>query len=76
MSGWHDFQGVNAGYVAELYDRYRRDPVSVEPSVRAEFDRLAPRSDAGRRGASRTGEYSAADVRAVVGVVNLAECIR
>ena len=25
----HDFQGVNAAYVAELFDRYREDPASA-----------------------------------------------
>ena len=34
----HDFQGVNAAYVAELYDRYRQDPDSVDAATRAEFD--------------------------------------
>ena len=33
-----DFQGVNAAYVAELYDRYRQDPSSVDPATRAAFD--------------------------------------
>ena len=43
----HDFQGVNAAYVAELYDRYRQDPNSVDAATRAEFDAgLIP----GRRG--------------------------
>jgi 2-oxoglutarate decarboxylase len=30
---------VNAGYVADLYERYRRDPASVDPSWRAAFDK-------------------------------------
>jgi 2-oxoglutarate dehydrogenase E1 component len=29
---------VNAGYVADLYEQYRRDPSSVEPEWRAMFD--------------------------------------
>ncbi len=29
---------VNAGYVADLYDRYRADPASVDPEWRARFD--------------------------------------
>ena len=38
MSGWQDFQGVNAGYLAELYERYRRDPQSVDAETRAFFE--------------------------------------
>ena len=29
MDFWHDFHGPNAGYILELYDRYRADPGSV-----------------------------------------------
>ena len=29
---------VNAGYVADLYDRYRADPSSVDPAWRSLFD--------------------------------------
>ncbi len=35
---WTDFQGVNAGYLAELHERYQRDPSSVAADVRAFFD--------------------------------------
>ena len=70
----HDFQGVNAAYVAELYDRYRQDPASVDAATRAEFDAgLIP--DAEVTAAPR-GIVERADVAEVVGTVNLAECIR
>jgi 2-oxoglutarate dehydrogenase E1 component len=39
MSGWNDFQGVNAAYLAELFERYQRDPQSVDAATRAFFDR-------------------------------------
>jgi len=26
------FHGLNAGYVLELYERYRQDPASVDPT--------------------------------------------
>ena len=29
---------VNAGYVADLYEQYRRDPASVDPEWRSLFD--------------------------------------
>ena len=34
-SGPHDFQGVNAAYIEELYERFLRDPHSVDASARA-----------------------------------------
>src|SRR5579884_1229930 len=34
-----EFLGPNAGYVLELYDRYLRDPSSVDPRTRALFER-------------------------------------
>jgi 2-oxoglutarate dehydrogenase E1 component len=73
MSGWQDFQGVNAGYVAELYERYREDPSAVDPATRAAFERLAPP----REGPAAPPEGAAAPaLRVVVGAVNLAESIR
>jgi 2-oxoglutarate dehydrogenase E1 component len=62
-------QGVNAGYVFELYERYRRNPDSVDAATRAVFDawRPADPSDA---------PASSADVHTIVGAANLAECIR
>ena len=30
MDSWHDFPGPNAGYILELYDRYRVDPGAVD----------------------------------------------
>lgn len=77
MSGWQDFQGVNAGYVAELYEQYRRDPASVDASVRALFERLGPPPADGPAPAaafSLTG--LATPVEKIVGAINLAESIR
>jgi 2-oxoglutarate dehydrogenase E1 component len=31
------FSGVNAGYVLELYEKYRRNPDSVDPATREAF---------------------------------------
>ena len=70
----HDFQGVNAAYVAELFDRYREDPASVDAATRAEFDAgLIPEAAVA---AAPGGIVDSADVAEVVGTVNLAECIR
>src|SRR5262245_7123091 len=36
------FHGPNAGYVLELYERYQRDPQSVDAATRAFFERWTP----------------------------------
>jgi 2-oxoglutarate dehydrogenase E1 component len=66
-----EFQGVNAGYVEELYDRYRDDPSSVDEASRKTFE-------AGWRpaGADTPPALLAPSTAAVVGAVNLADCIR
>ena len=40
------FPGVNAGYVLELYERYRQDPESVDPATRKAFEGWTPRERA------------------------------
>lgn len=69
MSLWDDFHGPNAGYVLELYDRYRQDPDSVDATTRAYFSWWTPPLD----GPSAT-LVSAVDK--IMGVVNLAQAIR
>ena len=73
MNG-REFQGVNAGYVEELYDRYRLDPSSVDDETRKAFESgwMPPVT---RRAAAPADELAPA-IAAVVGAVNLAECIR
>ncbi len=43
MNPWDQFTGVNAGYVHELYERYQRDPGSVDEATRAMFAGLVAR---------------------------------
>jgi 2-oxoglutarate dehydrogenase E1 component len=40
--GWEEFSGPNAAYLAELFERYSVDPGSVDPEIRAFFDRWGP----------------------------------
>src|SRR5260221_12815115 len=42
MNDLQTFYGPNAGYVLELYERYQRDPSSVDPATRAIFDTWSP----------------------------------
>ncbi len=56
MGDWQDFQGVNAGYVFELYERYRRDPNSVDAATRALFERWTPPAEDLAVTGARSGE--------------------
>src|SRR6187455_2310028 len=57
------FEGVNAGYVLELYERYRQNPESVDPATREAFKSWTP-SDlealAGPKGPALPGSNGAA----------------
>jgi 2-oxoglutarate dehydrogenase E1 component len=64
-----DFRGVNAGYVAELYERYRRDPASVDDAARAYFEQA-------EHTALWTSAAAQPDAAKIVGTVNLAASIR
>ncbi|HLI33732.1 MAG TPA: 2-oxoglutarate dehydrogenase E1 component [Terriglobia bacterium] len=73
IDDWSDFQGVNAGYVAELYERFRQDPNAVDAETRAFFEKSPPVKllSPGFRGAAPVAE-----VEKIVAAVNLAESIR
>ena len=68
------FPGVNAGYVFELYERYRQNPDSVDPATRAIFERWTPADAAPALAASVP--TTSATLQAAVGAANLAECVR
>jgi 2-oxoglutarate dehydrogenase E1 component len=42
MDNLRSFYGPNAGYVLDLYERYRQDPTSVDPDTRAIFAIWSP----------------------------------
>jgi 2-oxoglutarate dehydrogenase E1 component len=67
--------GVNAGYVLELYERYRQDPQSVDAATRAVFESWVP-ADAVRQEPAAATAGATGDMRVIVGAVNLAESIR
>ena len=67
------FHGLNAGYVLELYERYRQDPASVDPSSRAAFETWSPSDTSSPE---PDGPALPATVSAIVGAANLAESIR
>ncbi|HEV2499110.1 MAG TPA: 2-oxoglutarate dehydrogenase E1 component [Terriglobia bacterium] len=73
--GWRDFQGVNAGYVAELFERFQQDPNSVDAEARALFSQLPP-PDTASAALQVAGAQPTVMMAKVVAAVNLAQSIR
>ena len=71
MDIWHDFHGPNAGYILELYDRYRSDPKTVDPAARAYFEQWTPPTEE-----AVAPPKSMPAIDKIVGAVNLAQAIR
>ena len=69
-----EFTGVNAGYVIELYERYRQNPESVDPETRRAFESWTPPIDADVPQPQAIS--SGIPIQKIVGAANLAECIR
>ncbi len=69
------FGGVNAGYVLELYERFKQDPESVDPSTRAAFEGWNP-AELEPGGSQPAGAGVVANVDAVVAATLLADSIR
>src|SRR6478672_7626678 len=70
MGPWQEFSGLNRGYVLEAFERYRRNPASVDPETRALFDTWTPPSEESLEPAAGL------PLQKIVGAVNLAESIR
>lgn len=69
MDFWRDFPALNAGYIAELYERYRQNPNAVDAATRDYFARTTPASD------GHAVEPTIATEK-IVGVVELVHDIR
>src|SRR5687768_5113960 len=88
MNPWDQFTGANAGYVYELFERYQRDPSSVDEATRRAFaswtpsDPISASRSADLSAASAKAEASAGreggppDLHAGIAAFNLAESIR
>ena len=74
MDFWREFHGPNAGYVLDLYDRYKNDPASVDATIRAAFDQWPPPAD--DTGIAPCTQASGLETEKVMGAVNLATAIR
>jgi 2-oxoglutarate dehydrogenase E1 component len=79
MNPWDQFTGANAGYVQELYERYRQDPGSVDEATRQAFAQWAPPVEDGvAESAAGAGAPpgAAAELKAGLAAFKLAESIR
>ncbi len=72
MGPWEGFSGVNSGYVLELYERFRKDPSSVDPATRAIFEEWTPPQEVAAAAAPAEG----LPARVAVDAVHLAQSIR
>jgi 2-oxoglutarate dehydrogenase E1 component len=72
MGPWEGFSGINRGYVLELYERFRKDPSSVDPATRAIFEQWTPPQEA----AEPSAEAEGVPLRVAVNAVHLAQSIR
>jgi 2-oxoglutarate dehydrogenase E1 component len=81
MANWGDVTGLNRGYVLELYEKFRRDPASVDADTRELFRRWTPPGAGEEEGADASAPPPSipSDPRPLqkaVGAVNLAQSIR
>ena len=76
MNPWDQFTGANAGYVYELFERYQRDPSSVDEATRRAFANWTPTDPAPGTAAAVALRPSAPDLQAAIAAFNLAESIR
>ena len=76
MNPWDQFTGVNAGYVYELYERYQRDPSSVDEATRRAFAPGRRDVEPACRSAAAEGRPARPDARPRIAAFNLAESIR
>src|SRR4051812_31978719 len=77
MNPRDQFTGVNAGYVYELYERYQRNPESVDESTRAMFAHWSPEIEGVPSAAiGAPGSTTPGDLTTAIAAFNLAESIR
>ena len=76
MNPWDQFTGANAGYVYELFERYQRDPSSVDEATRRAFASWIPEDPFQSRDVAPLSTSATADLQAGIATFNLAESIR
>ena len=73
MGPWQGFSEINRGYVLELYERFRKDPSSVDPASRAIFEQWTPPYETAE---PTTADAAGVPLRLAVNAVHLAQSIR
>jgi 2-oxoglutarate dehydrogenase E1 component len=76
MYNLETFYGPNAGYVLDLYERYKQDPASVDPATRAIFAAWSPEGEAPRAAGAPVEAAPAPQVGPIVAASALAHAIR
>lgn len=76
MSELTHFHGPNVGYVLELYDRYQRDPQSVDVATRTFFERWTPPPSVQPLAADGAVTAAQLDVERIVSAARLIRYIR
>jgi len=76
MTDLHEFYGPNAGYVLDLYERYQRDPNSVDADTRALFARWTPPTSGVEQPTPVATVIVGSGIDKVAGAANLAQAIR
>ena len=74
MTRLEEYFGPNAGYVADLFDRYQHDPASVDAETRAIFDAWLAGPALSSPPPAPTAD--GLDVSAAAGAAALAQAIR
>src|SRR6478735_30315 len=76
MNPWDQFSGANAGYVYELFERYQRDPSSVDEATRRAFATWTPSDPEPIAPVAPGAPVAPASLQAGIAAFNLAESIR
>src|SRR5688572_31625830 len=76
MNPWDQFTGANAGYVYELFERYQRDPSSVDEATRRAFASWTPSDPVPATAKADALQTSGGDLQAGIAAFTLAESIR
>ena len=76
MNPWDQFTGANAGYVYELFERYQRDPSSVDEATRRAFASWTPTDPAPATAKADALQTPGSDLQAGIAAFTLAESIR
>jgi 2-oxoglutarate dehydrogenase E1 component len=78
MSNLSEFYGPNAGYIWELYERYRSDPNAVDAETRAYFEQHASEFESTQAPSTTTQAQTGSPLAlgGVIKVVNLSNAIR